>query len=108
MILPLIYSLANQKKVKAEIYPFEKVDSNKLSDAFKMPINDSFESQKYNLSPRQKQLQNGPNFVTLSQISEKKKIEIIKVGFQLNQEGKISLKKYYENTEEYSLFEWKG
>jgi hypothetical protein len=36
------------------------------------------------------------------------KIEIIKTGFQLQAEGKISLKKYYESTEEYSLFQLKG
>ena len=41
-------------------------------------------------------------------ISEDEKIEIIKKGFQLNQEGRISLKKYYESTQEYSLFQSKG
>jgi hypothetical protein len=35
----------------------------------------------------------------LGKISEEEKIEIIQLGFQLNQEGKISLKKYYESTE---------
>ena len=44
----------------------------------------------------------------MGKISEKEKIEIIKTGFQLNQEGKISLKKYYESTQEYSLFQLKG
>jgi hypothetical protein len=52
--------------------------------------------------------QNGSNFITLSQISEQEKIEIIKTGFRINQEGKISLKKYYESTAEYSLFQLKG
>jgi hypothetical protein len=47
------------------------------------------------------------NFITLGKISEEDKIEIIKLGFQLNQEGKISLKKYYESTQEYSLFQLK-
>jgi hypothetical protein len=37
----------------------------------------------------------------LSQITEEEQIEIIKKGFQLNQEGKISLKKYYESTGEF-------
>ena len=54
------------------------------------------------------QAQNGANFVTLSQISEKERIEIIKTGFQLQAQGKISLKKYYQSTEELSLFQWKG
>ncbi len=33
---------------------------------------------------------------------------IIKIGFRLNQEGKISLKKYYESTDPYSLYQLKG
>lgn len=51
---------------------------------------------------------NGPNFVPLSQISEKEKIDLIKTGFQLQAEGKIFLKKYYKSTQEYSLFQSKG
>ena len=49
----------------------------------------------------QNEIQNRPNFITLSQITEEEQIEIIKKGFQLNQEGKISLKKYYEGTGEF-------
>ena len=52
--------------------------------------------------------QNTPKFVTLGKISEDEKIEIIQLGFQLNQEGKISLKKYYESTDSNSLFQLKG
>jgi len=44
----------------------------------------------------------------LGKISEEEKIEIIQTGFQLNQEGKISLKKYYESTDSNSLFQSKG
>jgi hypothetical protein len=44
----------------------------------------------------------------LGKIPEQEKIKIIKTGFRLNQEGKISLKKYYESTQEYSLFQHKG
>ena len=51
---------------------------------------------------------NGSNFITLGKISEEEKIEIIKTGFRLNQEGKISLKKYYESTDPNSLFQSKG
>jgi len=43
----------------------------------------------------------------LGKISEQEKLEIIQRGFQLQNEGKISLNKYYEATEEYSLFESK-
>ena len=39
---------------------------------------------------------------------KKKKIEIIQTGFRLNQEGRISLKKYYESTDPNSLFQHKG
>jgi hypothetical protein len=38
--------------------------------------------------------QNQQNFVTLRKISEQEKIEIIEKGFQIKQQGKISLKKY--------------
>ena len=44
----------------------------------------------------------------MSQISEEEQIEIIKLGFQLNKEGKISLKKYYQSTDQNSLFSLKG
>jgi len=44
----------------------------------------------------------------LGRISEQEKIEIIQRGFQLNQQGKISLKKYYESTDPNSLFQSKG
>jgi len=44
----------------------------------------------------------------LGNIPEEEKIEIIKLGFQIQAEGKISLKKYYESTEKYSLFQLKG
>jgi hypothetical protein len=45
----------------------------------------------------------------LGKISEQEKLEIIQTGFQLNEEGKISLKKYYERVSEAnSLFQSKG
>lgn len=79
-----------------------------LSEAPKMPVNDFFQSQQYNLPSTQDKDPNGLNFVTLGNIYEQDKIEIIERGFQLNQEGKISLKKYYQSTEKYSLFQFKG
>jgi len=39
---------------------------------------------------------NQPNCITLGKISENEKMEIIQKGFQLQAEGKISLK-YYES-----------
>jgi hypothetical protein len=44
---------------------------------------------------KQNKAKNESNFVTLSQISEAERLEIIKKGFRLQAEGKISLKKYY-------------
>ena len=57
---------------------------------------------------KQKKAKNESNFVTLSQMAEEEKIEIIQRGFQLQAQGTISLKKYYESTQEYSLFQLKG
>lgn len=47
-------------------------------------------------------------FITLGNISEQEKVEIIKLGFQRNQEKKISLKNYYQGKGESTLFQWKG
>jgi hypothetical protein len=44
----------------------------------------------------------------LGKISEQERVEIIKKGFQLQAEGKISLKKYYQSTDPDSLFQSKG
>ena len=44
---------------------------------------------------------------SVGRISEDEKIEIIKTGFQLQAEGKISLKKYYESKDTNSLFQFK-
>jgi hypothetical protein len=60
------------------------------------------------LSSNQNKPLNEPNFITLGNLSEEEKIEIIQRGFQLNQQGKISLKKYYESTDTNSLFQAKG
>jgi hypothetical protein len=62
------------------------------------------EEGKSNKNQTQKQ----PNFIIFSQISEQERSEIIQTGFRLNQERKISLKKYYESTDPYSLFKLKG
>jgi len=44
----------------------------------------------------------------LSQIPEEEQIEIIKTGFRIQTEKKLSLKKYYQSTHPYSLFKLKG
>ena len=82
--------------------------SDMLSKAPRSAQKTSSSSTQYNIPSTQTKAQNESNFITLGNISEQEKIEIIETGFRLNQEGKISLKKYYEGTEEYSLFESKG
>jgi len=77
-------------------------DLETLSEASKMPLKPLSKNQQYNKGL------NGENFISLGKISEEDKIQIIKTGFRLNQEGKISLKKYYESTDPYSLFQSKG
>jgi len=47
-------------------------------------------------------------FRIISQISEEDLKNMIQKGFQLQAEGKLSLKKYYESTDPNSLFQWKG
>lgn len=65
-------------------------------------------TEGHNLSSNPKKAQNEPNFITLGKIPEQEKIEIIKLGFQRQAEGIISLKKYYESTQKDSLFKLKG
>ena len=56
-----------------------------------MPLKPLSESQQYNITSNQDKGLNGSNFITLGKILEEEKIEIIQMGFRLNQEGKISL-----------------
>lgn len=79
------FSNQNRIEVEENISPFQKVDSNILSDVPKTSQNTSLESQQYNLSSIQKQAnklrrklrKNGTNFITLRQVSEEEKIKII-------------------------------
>ena len=84
------------------------MESKSVSEAPRSPLKPLSGSQQYNLSSNQEKGQNQPNFITSGKISEEDKIEIIQLGFQLQNEGKISLKKYYEGTETNSLFQLKG
>ena len=84
------------------------VKSESLSKGFQTPVKEFPSTEHYNLSSTQDKDPNEPNFITVGNLSEQEKIEIIKRGFQLNQEDKISLKKYYQSTEKYSLFQFKG
>ena len=102
------YLQENDERVNFEVREVQNVDSDLLSEVSKSPLKTAERSEKYNIPSNQKKAQNEHNFITLSKISEEEKIEIIQTGFRLNQEGKISLKKYYESTAEYSLFQLKG
>jgi len=80
---------------------FQEVSSINISSASQIP---KFKP----ISANQEKGLNGSNFITLGRIPEQERIEIIQRGFQLQAEGKISLKKYYEGTETDSLFQLKG
>ena len=98
-----------QKELSLTEQQAEETKSKSLSDASKSDFKALSDSQQYNnLSSDQSKAQNQPNFITLGKISEEEKIQIIQRGFQLQAEGKISLKKYYEGTETDSLFQLKG
>ena len=94
------------------------MESKSFSDVPDINFQTFSGSQQYNISsasqiPRFKPISanqekglNGSNFITLGRIPEQ---EIIQRGFQLQAEGKISLKKYYEGVSEAnSLFQLKG
>jgi hypothetical protein len=86
----------------------DNLDSNVLSEASKSPLKKSQQMKEYNIASDQSKAQNHSNFITLGKIAEQERIEIIQKGFQLEAEGKISLKNYYESTDPNSLFESKG
>jgi hypothetical protein len=86
----------------------KKVNSESLSEDNIRPLEPLSESHQDNPFSNEDIGLHQPNFITLGKITEPEKIEIIKRGFQLQNEGKIALKKYYETTQEYSLFQFKG
>jgi len=98
----------NDSEVRNPTYQRKGMESKSVSEASKSPLTPLSESQQYNLSSNQDKGLNGSNFITLGKISEEEKIEIIKLGFQLQNQGKISLKKYSESTDPNSLFQHKG
>ena len=70
--------------------------------------NNTLNSEQGNLPSNLQNAPQRPHFIKLSNLTQQERIEIIQKGFQLNQEDKISLKKYYETTQEHSLFHHKG
>ena len=85
-----------------------KTNLNVFSEAPKIDFKTLSSSQQYNITSNQEKGLHGSNFTTLGKIPEQERIEIIQRGFQLQAEGKISLKKYYESTDSNSLFQLKG
>ena len=59
------------------------MESKSFSETSKMPLETLSQSQQYNIPLKTKKGLNGSNFITLRQISEEEKIEVIKTGFQL-------------------------
>ena len=89
-------------EAKVDNQKYVRRGHNKAFEATK-----SIQQEDY-ASATQTKAQNEHNFITLGKISEQEKVEIIELGFQLNQDGKISLKNYYQGKGEDTLFEWKG
>ncbi len=100
-------SSAVLSEIRNPAYHTKDIQSKSLSDDSKIDFKDSKPSQQYNIYSNQQKGLNGSNFITLGRIPEQEQKEIIKTGFQLQAEGKISLKKYYESKDQYSLFQWK-
>jgi len=127
------YELSNHGKGNLEIKEPENLDSKSLSEDSKIPLKALSTSQQHNIPSNEDKglseatqrgnqtipsgnvpsLRSEDNFVgdvwqSPGNLSEQEKIEIIKTGFQRQAENKISLKKYYESTDPYSLFQSKG
>ena len=94
-----------------QVEEFRNEISESVSEASKTPKIASLNIEQGDSTLKhlkQNKAENESNFVTLSQISEEERVEIIKKGFQLQAEGKISLKKYSQSTDPDSLFQSKG
>ena len=102
------YLTQNENEIRNPAYQTKDLESKSFSEDSKIDFKTLSHSQQYNISSNEEKGRNRQNFVTLGKISDEEKIEIIKLGFQLQNEGKISLKKYYESTDPYSLSQFNG
>jgi len=82
--------------------------SKSLSEDKIRPVKSLSNNQRYYFYLNREKSLNKSNFITLGKISEEEKIGILKIEFRLDQERKISLKKYYESTDPCSLFPLRG
>jgi hypothetical protein len=89
-------------EIKVDNQKYARIGQNKASEGIKSIQHEGL------LTASQTKGQNEHHFITLGKISEQEKVEIIKLGFQRNQEKKISLKNYYQGKGESTLFQWKG
>ena len=107
-------TLLQQKviKLEAKLDPHTLSVSGKKNNASYFQENDQGINEPHTLDSNtlseESKIDFKINFITLANLSEDEKIQIIQRGFQLNQEGKISLKKYYESTDPYSLVQSRG
>jgi len=109
------YLQENRSEGRYSNYTTNEVEPKSVPEDSKRPLKTSKPIEESSILSNQNEAQNSPggllrlpNFITLGKISEKEKIEIIKTGFQLQAQGTISLKKYYESTDPNSLFQLKG
>ena len=100
--------LETESEVNLEVQEPRDEISKRLPEDNIKPILALSSDQQYNIPPDQEKAQNRLNFITLGRISDQERSEIIQRGFQLQAEGKISLKKYYESIDPNSLFQLKG
>ncbi len=98
----------NESEVRNTTYRTKDIESKTVSDDPKIHFKAPLPSEEYNVPLKSEKGPNEHNFITLGKISDEEKIKIIKTGFQFQVESKISLKKYYESTQQHSLFQSKG
>jgi len=87
--------LENESEVNLEVQEPRSEISKTVSEAKMKPVTPLSNNQQYDISSNQEKGLDEPDFRSLPEHEQK---EIIKTGFQLQAEGKISFKKYYEST----------
>ena len=102
------YLQENDNKINLQVQKPRDEISKSFSEGKISPVKPLSNTQPDNIPLTTEKRLHELHFITLGNLSEEEKIEIIQRGFQLNQQGKISLKKYYESTDTNSLFQSKG
>jgi hypothetical protein len=112
------YLLENDTQINSQVQDPGNAISTSASEASRRSVMTSQPIKQYNVPFNQQKGLHGSNVTTSEatnsvwrspgKIPEQERIEIIQTGFQLQNEGKISLKRYYEGTETNSLFQLKS